>query len=609
MAVGWCGSETERRTTIGVFDAVGRQGSRLLESLRLQLAHPDKLLGLALVGLCTGVLAGGVIVSFRWLVEFAQEGLLPGQGPENYEGLVPWMRFTLPILGAVLLAIMFRWFAMGSHTLGIARVMERMAYHQGHIGAREFALQFFGSAFAIMSGHSVGREGPHVFLGAAISSLFGQRLRLPNNSIRTLVACGTAAGVGASFNTPLAGVIFALEVVMMEYTVASFIPVILASVSATTISHLVFGEETIFRVSATTLTSVDLMGVVVLLGVFVGAVSALFNHLLARVAARTRSVAIWWRMLAAGLGMGLIGSWVPQVMGIGYDTVQLALTGQPALSLLAIMLVMKLVASSISLGLGVPGGAVGPTVFVGAICGALLASAVNLFAPATQVPMGTFALLGMGAAMSASLQAPLAGLTAMFELTDSPDVILPGMLAVVISGITTREIFGKESLFVTQLRAAGLDYSAAPVLQALRRRGVASVMNRRFVRTVQEVTREDCASLLHDEPDWLLIDQESSSRLLMPAADLARYLQANPADEPEQQGEEASSPAPIDLTEIPADRRESGAILLQATLHEALERLKQSDVEALYVESVTAPGIRRVYGVLTRPMIERIYLD
>lgn len=577
----------------------------------MQLANPDKLLALSFMGLCAGVLAGSVIVGFRWGVEHSQELFLPGQGPENFEGLPPSARFVLPILGGVLLAAMFRYFAKGNTMLGIAGVMERMAYHQGHFSLREFFLQFFGSAIGIMSGHSVGREGPHVFLGSASASLLGQSFRLPNNSIRTLVACGTAAGIGASFNTPLAGVVFALEVVMMEYTVASFIPVILASVSATTISHLVFGEQTAFVVPQTHLADLELMGWVIALGVFTGVVSATLNHALGWVAARMKVVPIYWRMMLAGVGLGAIGFWLPDVMGIGYDTVQLALTGNLAFTLLALLLVMKIVATAISLGLGVPGGAVGPAVFVGAMGGALLASAVNLMAPATEVPVGTFALLGMGAAISASLQAPLAGLTAMFELTDSPDVILPGMLAVVLSGITVRELFRKESLFVTQLRAAGLDYSAAPVLQALRRRGVASVMDRGFARTDHTLSREQCVTLLQDAPDWLLIDQAEDPRVLMPAADLARFLEANPPPEAAiAEGDEGDAAETlIDLMKIPADRRQSAPVLLQATLHEALERLKQADIDALYVEAVTAPGIRRVYGVLTLRMVERVYLD
>lgn len=583
---------------------------RTLEALRLQLAHPEKLLGLSVLGLATGVLAGAVIVVFRFLVEYTQEGILPGTGPENYEALPPLARLALPMAGGMLLAVMYRWFARGHHRLGVARVMERMARHQGHFPAREFFLQFFGASLAIISGHSVGREGPHVFLGAASGSLLGQRLHLPNNSIRTLVACGAAAAIGASFNTPLAGVVFALEVVMMEYTVASFIPVILACVSATLLSNLVFGHASAFTMPPLAeAQSGTTMALVMLLGLAVGALSASLNHALEVIGARTREVAPWWRMLAAGAGMAVVGFCVPQVMGIGYDTVQLALNGEPAIRLLLLLVVAKMIAASISLGLGVPGGVIGPSLFVGAMAGALIARLVLLISPEADVSIGVFALLGMGAAMSASLQAPLAGLTAMFELTHNPQIILPGMLAVVVSGLTAKEFFGKDSLFVTQLTAAGLDYRSTPVMQALRRRGVASVMDVRLVSVPAVLGADACREALHEAPQWLLLEGDAQDprlrRVLLAAADLARHLETSGA-------EGDAAPGAVELMEIPAERRLAAPIAVQATLQEALELLDGGECEALYVADIVgarrAGDVPRVYGVLTRGMIERTYL-
>ncbi len=569
-----------------------------LDETRLHLSRPEALLVMSLFGLATGVAAGAVIIVFRLLVEGTQEVLLPGEGPENYEALGGWARFFLPILGGLLLAIMFRWFADGMYVLGVARVMERMAYHQGHLTLRGFLLQFAGAAIAIINGHSVGREGPHVFLGAATGSLLGQQFSLPNNAIRTLVGCGTAAGIGASFNTPLAGVAFALEVVMMEYSVANFIPIILAAVSATTLSNAVLGTHTAFSTPPAAIDGFAELGLVVVLGVIVGTVSAGFNQALESVAAATRRIAIWWRMLLAGVAMGAFGLLIPQVMGIGYDSVQQALHGEIALGLLALLLIGKLAATSVALGLGVPGGVIGPSLFVGAMAGALLVELVSLLPIAGELPVGMFALLGMGAAMSASLQAPLAGLTAMLELTDNPAIILPGMLAVVVSGITARELFRKESLFVTMLKAGGLDYRANPVLQALRRRGVASVMERRFERVPSELSLELCYAALEREPDWLLVDADGQPELLMPAVELAKYLET---------GHLIPEDGTVDLRTIPAERYKIAAVHLQATLQEALERFDRGEAEALYVERMTAPGIRRIYGVLTRPMVERTY--
>ena len=156
-----------------------------MEETRLHLARPDALIQLAVLGLITGLLAGAVIVGFRLLVEGTQVALLPGDGPENYEGLPLWARLLLPVGGGIALALLFRWGSDGLHLLGIARVLERMAYHQGYLTARGFVLQFVGAAIAIISGHSVGREGPHVYLGSAAGSLLAQKLELPNNTVRT----------------------------------------------------------------------------------------------------------------------------------------------------------------------------------------------------------------------------------------------------------------------------------------------------------------------------------------------------------------------------------------------------------------------------------------
>ncbi|MCB1774871.1 MAG: chloride channel protein [Gammaproteobacteria bacterium] len=569
-----------------------------LDETRIRLARSDALLHLAALGLVTGLLAGAVIVLFRLFVEGLQDLMLPGQGAENYEALPLWGRWLLPLVAAVLLAIMFRWFARGIHMLGIARVLERMAFHQGECTPRAFLLQFFGAAIAIMGGHSVGREGPHVFLGASAGSLLGQRLGVPHNVTRLLVGCGTAAGIAASFNTPLAGVVFALEVVMMEYTVASFIPVILAAVSATTLSRLVFGDHPAFSMPAMELGSLYELGVVLLLGMAAGTLSALFNQSVQSIARRTRGVDIWWRMLIAGFAMALFGSALPGVMGIGYDSVDVALNGGFMIGMLALLMIGKLLATSVCIGLGVPGGMIGPVLFIGAMLGALLAELTAMTPLGLQTPVGLFALLGMGAMMAGSLQAPLAALMAMLELTDNPEIILPGMLAVVVSGITASEVFGKQSLFVTMLKANGLDVRANPVSQALRRVGVASVMERDFKQVGDTLSWGRAQEILAQNPSFLVIDRSDAGMLVMPAVELARHVETAELYDPTEA---------IDLLSIPAQRLDAATIELQANLHEAWEAFREHGVGALVVRRMTAPGIYRLYGVLTPGRVEKTY--
>ena len=569
-----------------------------VDELRLHLSRPDALLHLALLGLATGIIAGGVIVLFRFGVEGIQDGVLPGDGPENYEGLPLWQRFALPVAGSILIALIFRYAAKGQHVLGIASILERLAYHQGHIPVRGFLLQFFGAATAIISGHSVGREGPHAYLGAAAGSLVGQKLGLPNNSIRLLVASGVAAGIAASFNTPLAGVVFAMEVVMMEYSVASFTPIILSAVSATVVSNLVLGDQPAFSVPVLIMGSLKELIVVFLLGLAAGTVSAGFIHVLRRLATWGDGVAIWWRVLIAGVAVGLCAMAVPGVMGIGYDTIDRAFLGELGVGLLAVLLVGKLVATSASIGLGIPGGMIGPALFIGAMLGSLAGLFVEGLMPGATSSVGLYVLLGMGAVMGASLQAPLAALTAMLELTHIPMIILPGMLAVVVAGLTASELFKKESLFVTMLKASGMDYDAHPVLQSLRRAGVASVMSDSFERVPPLLPMERAKEIVDRRVTWLLVEGEKRPALVLRALDLARYLQK----EPTAVGEGA-----VDLRAIPAQRLEASPIHLQGTLHEAYELMERDGIEALYVERMTAPGIKRVYGILTPEMIESAY--
>jgi len=567
---------------------------RLLDEARLQLAYPDALLHLAVVGLLTGLAAGGVIVLFRLVVEGTQGLFMPGGGSENFEGLSWWWRLLLPLAGGALIGWLFRWNKDDDNVLGVTKVLERMAYHQGRMSLRSMILQFTGAAVALIAGHSVGRESPHVYLGAASGSLLGQRLELPHNAIRTLVACGSAAGIAASFNTPLAGVIFSLEVIMLEYTVASFIPVILAAVSATVLSNAVFGSEPTFRVMIDPGSLADLP-LVLLLGLAAGVLSALFNQLVETTTRHSQPWPFWSRTTLAGLLLGLFGVLVPQVMGIGYDTVNTALNGSLALSLLAIILVAKLFATSTAIGLGIPGGMIGPALFMGAMLGGLagMLGDYPMFNGLLSNP-AFYVLIGMGAMMGASLQAPLAALVAIMELSYHPDIILPGMLAIVVASLVSKRLFKKDSVFITMLRANGMDYDTNPVLQAMRRVGVASKMRRSFARTSESLRRTQARLLLQDEPEWLVIDGDQEAKYLMPAVDLARFLEESETDT-------------IALSQIPAQRYQLAAVHLQATLQEAIDKLEQSGAEAIYVEQPTSPDARRIRGILTRSQIESAY--
>jgi len=476
--------------------------------------------------------------------------------------------------------------------VGVLHTLERLGYHEGHLPLKNALLQFIGGAISIISGHSVGREGPSIHLGAASASLLGQTLRLPNNSIRTLVACGSAAAIAASFNTPLAGVVFAMEVIMMEYTITGFTPVILAAVSATTISRIIFDTHPAFFVPALELTSFWELPCIILMGIGIGAIAALFIVSLKWVTHQGQKLPIWLRMTLAGFGVGLCAVIVPEVMGIGYDTVDNVFLGEIGITALLLILIFKLIATVISIGFSLPAGLIGPTLFIGAMAGSIIGLVLGLLPVELSHP-GLYAMLGMGAMMGATLQAPLAALLTLLELTGNQNIIFPGMLAIVSASLASKELFDVSSVYLSQMKEIGLDYRNDPIAQSLRRLAVASVMNKEFTIIQTELNRQQAESILAKAPHWLVISRDDCN-LLMPAADLARHLEENHDDT-------------IQVMEIPSKRKQLTPVIQQSTLQQALKILDESEAEALYVIRPLGTSADQIFGIVTRQDIEEAY--
>ncbi len=567
------------------------------DALFITLSDSEAKLQPAILGLVVGLLTGVIIVAFRLLIEVVQKLILPEAGIENFEQLGGVMRFCLPIITGILIGWLFMAQGSGSLTVGVVHVMERLSNFHGNLPLRPFFLQFIGAALALVGGHSVGREGPSIHLGAAAGSLLGQRMQVPNNTLRLLAGCGTAAAIGASFNTPLAGVIFAMEVVLMEFSIGSFIPVILASVSATSISIAAFGNHPVFTIPPFSLDSLLELPFVVLLGLLTGAVSTLLITASSQTAAKTKEWPFIVRTTLAGIIVAFCGLVFPQVMGIGYDTINGAMLGQFTLWALIGILVFKMIATSAAIGLGIPAGVIGPTLVIGSTLGAIVGYLSITFFPNITSNLGVYSLIGLGAMMAATLQAPLAALLAMLELTNHPEIILPGMLAIVIAELTRSELFKQPSIFKKLLQTRGLDYSTTPMSQHLTRIGVASVMDNRFANLPASVSRFKLKEALKQTPipKWILIDADPQPDTAIPAVELARYL---------KEGEETET---IELAEIPVQRRTVAGIHLRATLHEAEAKMHQAGIQLLYVFDTPAPDFLRIKGVLRKETIESSY--
>jgi CIC family chloride channel protein len=563
--------------------------NRYVELLRDQLAGAESLPQLTLLGLLTGIIAGTVIVLFRWMVELPLGYFLPDNF-ENFEAISSVMHVVLPFSGALALGLILQLVDKRHHATSIGHVMDRVQNHQSRMPLGNVITQFFGGAACLLTGQSVGREGPAVHLGAGSGSLLGQWLKLPANSLRPLAGCGVAAAIAACFNTPMAGVIFAMEVVILEYTIVGFIPVTLAAVAGATMTRLAFGPEIAFINAQSVMGDLRELPLMGLVGLVVAVFAAAYIRLHGASCRWALDRPIALRFGLAGLFTGTCALWIPQIMGVGYDTISSALAGEIGFALLLAIAITKLLATSVSLGVGMPGGVVGPLLFIGACVGGAVGSAAQILIPGSASAIGFYVILGMGAMMGATLNAPLAAMMAILELTYNPNIIFPSMLVVIAACLTTRWVFGCDGLFQNVLRIQGKFRSAEAMEQLLCRTGVRGLMDRHLVVSVNVVTTDVATQLLKHHPHWILL--QDSNQLLQPA-DLHSYLQT------------CSDETLINLQEIPARRYELARIPADANLFEALELMNRQQLDALWVESLS--DSHQPLGIISRTKIDDYY--
>ncbi|MFW6094670.1 MAG: chloride channel protein [Pseudomonadota bacterium] len=565
-----------------------------MERFRHRLASAEALPELVLLALITGFVTGLVSLAFRGAIVLVSSQYLPGGDPEGFEGLAIAERLLLPIGGAVVLGALFTRLPPETLRFGVSRVMERLTRHQGYMSLRTALVQFFGGIIALATGMSGGREGPAIHLGAASASLMGQAIELPNNTIRTLVACGSAAAIAGSFNTPMAGVIFAMEVVMMEYTIGSFIPVIVAAVVATLLTHYFVGSAAAFEVAPLHLNSLLEIPYIVLCGVVVGLFAAAHARLV-QLFARWQRWPFWFRALTAAALTSAAAVGAPEVMGVGYDTVDAAMAGDLALATLLAVVVLKAASSAAAVGLGMPVGLIGPTFVVGAALGGALGLVGAELQPGETASTGFYVMLGMAGMMAAVLQAPLAALVAVLELTSNVNVILPAMLIIVVATMIPAVPFRQKPVFLSTLETLGLQYPPSPVTLHLQRAGVASIMSRSFARLPVECTVDQAREALARRPRFIVVELASGqARSVMNAADLRAYLAESAA----------SGDDKVALLRIPAKRRDAADIDYRATIEEAQIALRAPGVEALCVRRTSAPMIAPIRGVIAQEDID-----
>ena len=580
---------------------------RFLEAQQVRMSNNyEGLPLLALLGLVCGLLSGGVIILFRLAMDGTAQHLLPLGSIEGFEELTSLERFLLCAGGGLLVGLILQALKPKHRSVGVVHVIERLDYHQGRLPFKNAIVQFVAGLLSLMSGHSVGREGPSIHLGATSGSILGRQLRVPNNSVRILIACGVAAAIAAAFNTPLAGVIFAMEVVIMDYSVIGFTPVIIAAVSATTLTRIIFGDSTVFSIPITEVNSLHILPIVAIMGGLIGCLSAAFIQATVFISSVFQNKAIYLRTLLAGIVTGGIAIVLPQVMGAGYDTVDLLLLTQIGLSTAILLVFAKTLTTAAAVGLGIPAGLIGPILFIGAAAGSVVGLVAANLLPATNADAGYFALLGMAAMMAATLQAPLAALIYLLELSASQSIILPGMTAVITASLVAQVVFKKSSIYRHLMLVRGLDYRNSGLSKALRRIGVASVMDRNIIQQQREISQDDARSLLEQEPRWILLIDEQDQRKtsLLPATDLARHLSELETKVTPHKDTNEVLPNNLDLMSIPAKRLSASSTTIIATLQEAYEKLQSEQCDVLYITGAHGNSRKRIYGVITREHIE-----
>ncbi|RUM33644.1 MAG: chloride channel protein [Desulfobulbus sp.] len=465
-----------------------------------RLSPPEGLL-LLILSTLIGASTGFAAVFFIRLI-----ALIQNRSYSTVRFLFPhlglWSYVIVPVGGALLVGPLIAWFAREAKGHGVPEVMQALVLRGGRIRARVAIVKIFASALCIGTGGSAGREGPIVQVGSALGSGLGQMLRLSDDRIKNLVACGAAAGIAATFNAPIAGVAFAVEVLLSGLQVKMFGNVVISAVSASIISQMFLGDRPAFTVPTYTMHSPLTLLFYLLLGLASAFVGVFFIRLLAwfedifddwkfplalkpAVGALMLGLLGFFYLQLPGigfssltefqLGMPLIEN-IPHVYGSGFTFIEQALQGSVNFWLLALLVILKPLATSFTLGSGNSGGVFAPSLFTGAMLGGAMGSLFSSWQPAVAGPPGSYALVGMAAVFAACARAPLTAMLIVFEMSNDYSLILPLMVAAVTASFLAQALF-PESIYSIKLSRRGIRFSEGRDMDIMQGVQVGEVMN------------------------------------------------------------------------------------------------------------------------------------
>lgn len=509
-------------------------------------------------------------------------------------GWGPWTVILLPVLGGLAVGLLKRYWIGTERHHGVAGIMEAVALAGGRLRYRRLPAKVLAAALSIGSGAAVGPEDPSVQIGANLGSLFGQGLRVSDERVRGLVAAGAAAGVAAAFNAPIAGVFFALEIILGEIGGAAFGVTLLAAVVSAVITQLLSGPQPAFGIPAYAFNSAWELPLYLGLGVLAGPVAAAYVRLIYfwhDQFHRLRPIPEWLRPALAGLAVGAVGVWLPGVFGVGYETIERVLQGEAlGLPLLAGLLVAKLVLTPVSLGGGFQGGTFAPALFVGAMLGGAYGTLAAQWFPALAIAPPAFAMVGMAAVLAGAVHAPLTAILLLFEMTHDYRIILPLMFAVGVS-LWTAQRLQRDSVYALGLARKGIRLERGRDVEVLETLTVGEVM-----RTEPAVLSVD--DTLETASRRLLQERQHGLPVVDAAGALAGILTVQDLDQTPLEGRDAERVGAVCTRDLLVTYPDE-------SVGAALRRMSVRDVGRLPVVDRAQP--RQLVGLLRRVDLVRAY--
>ncbi|MEJ2053739.1 MAG: chloride channel protein [Calditrichaceae bacterium] len=431
-----------------------------------------------LVAVMIGLLGGYGSVLIHYSIRMFQEGFWQGELNLNTIHTVPWyLKLIVPTFGGIVVGLVIRYIAREAKGHGVPEVMEAIALKNGIIRPRVVLAKLFSSALYIASGGSVGREGPVIQIGSAVGSSIGQFFKVNSRRMRTFVGCGAASGIAAAFNAPVAGALFAVEIILGDFAVPQFSPIVISSVTATIVSRHYLGDSPAFEVPAYHLISPLELVNYAILGFLAGLVAVGFIKTLYYSEDFFDKFNIHDSIKGAigGLIIGSMGLKFPSIYGVGYDTMNLALTQGYIWYLAMALIFIKILATSVSLGSGGSGGIFAPSLFMGVMLGAFFGDVLNIWFPDWTADPGAYALVAMGGVVGATTRGPITAILIIFEMTNDYKIILPLMITTIIATLVSSRMH-KESIYTLKLVRRGINIFAGREINVLRSLKIADIV-------------------------------------------------------------------------------------------------------------------------------------